>query len=45
MAWLAKGAKGKYGDTKAAGVESDPDRKLTGTWSVDSFPFGGGWRF
>ncbi|ORY74311.1 hypothetical protein BCR35DRAFT_306776 [Leucosporidium creatinivorum] len=32
MAWLAKGAKGKYGDTKAAGVESDPDRKLTGTW-------------
>lgn len=32
MAWIAKGSKGKYGNTKAAGVEHDEARKLTGTW-------------
>ncbi|KAK4053452.1 hypothetical protein OIV83_001619 [Microbotryomycetes sp. JL201] len=32
MAWIRKGSKGKYGDTRKAGAEHDETQKLSGVW-------------
>ncbi|KAL8286441.1 hypothetical protein RQP46_004458 [Phenoliferia psychrophenolica] len=32
MAWISKGSRNRYGDTKAAGLEHDESKKLSGTW-------------
>jgi hypothetical protein len=37
MAWIAKGSRSRYGDTKKAGNEQDETKKLSGLWWVSSF--------
>lgn len=39
MAWIAKGSKQQYGDTRVAGVEHSELRKLSGIWCVYRFAF------
>ena len=32
MVWISKGSRNRYGDTRAAGLEHDETKKLSGTW-------------
>lgn len=34
MAWISRGSRNRYGDTKLAGLEADESKKLSGTWFV-----------